>query len=76
MERLHTLSQQLHARRERHPQVSFTFRAEYDARDRRDGQRVRYTGGKLEYYVDERDLPTANEIDAPGLWLARIDLPD
>ena len=24
---------------------------------------------------DERFLPTPNEIDAPGLWLARIDLP-
>jgi putative hydrolase len=24
---------------------------------------------------DERDLPTPNEVDAPGLWLARIDLP-
>ncbi len=24
----------------------------------------------------ERELPTAAEIDAPGLWLARIDLPD
>lgn len=23
-----------------------------------------------------RELPTPNEIDAPGLWLARIDLPD
>jgi putative hydrolase len=27
-------------------------------------------------WADERDLPTPNEIDAPGLWLARIDLPD
>jgi putative hydrolase len=27
-------------------------------------------------WADERDLPTANDIDAPGLWLARIDLPD
>ena len=24
---------------------------------------------------DEQDLPTPNEVDAPGLWLARIDLP-
>ena len=24
----------------------------------------------------ERELPTAAELDAPGLWLARIDLPD
>jgi hypothetical protein len=35
------------------------------SRDRRDGQRVRYTGGKLEYYVDERDLPTL-EWDFPA----------
>jgi len=27
-------------------------------------------------WVSERELPTPNEIDAPGLWLARIDLPD
>jgi putative hydrolase len=27
-------------------------------------------------WESERMLPTANEIDAPGLWLARIDLPD
>jgi putative hydrolase len=27
-------------------------------------------------WEDERMLPTPNEIDAPGLWLARIDLPD
>ncbi|MCU1375281.1 MAG: hypothetical protein JWO68_2567 [Actinomycetia bacterium] len=27
-------------------------------------------------WADESDLPTANDIDAPGLWLARIDLPD
>ena len=25
---------------------------------------------------DERELPTPAEVDAPGLWLARIDLPD
>ena len=24
----------------------------------------------------ERELPTPAELDAPGLWLARIDLPD
>ena len=24
----------------------------------------------------ERELPTPAEIDAPGLWLARIDLPN
>lgn len=27
-------------------------------------------------WSDERNLPTPNEIDAPGLWLARIDLPE
>jgi putative hydrolase len=27
-------------------------------------------------WADERMLPTPNEIDAPGLWLARIDLPE
>jgi putative hydrolase len=26
-------------------------------------------------WSDERNLPTPNEVDAPGLWLARIDLP-
>ncbi|WP_144122915.1 saccharopine dehydrogenase family protein [Catellatospora sichuanensis] len=28
------------------------------SRERRDGRRVRYTGGRLEYFVDERALPT------------------
>ncbi|WP_155372524.1 saccharopine dehydrogenase family protein [Catellatospora vulcania] len=28
------------------------------SRERRDGQRVRYTGGRLEYYVAEQALPT------------------
>jgi hypothetical protein len=27
-------------------------------------------------WVSERELPTPAELDAPGLWLARIDLPD
>src|SRR5438876_9292207 len=27
-------------------------------------------------WSSERELPTAAEIDAPGLWLARIDLPE
>ncbi|MCC5953925.1 MAG: zinc-dependent metalloprotease [Acidimicrobiia bacterium] len=27
-------------------------------------------------WVSERELPTPPEIDAPGLWLARIDLPE
>ncbi|MER5334352.1 saccharopine dehydrogenase NADP-binding domain-containing protein [Micromonospora sp. NPDC002717] len=35
------------------------------SRERRDGRRVRYTGGRLEYYVDECDLPTV-EWDFPA----------
>jgi Saccharopine dehydrogenase NADP binding domain len=35
------------------------------SRERRDGRRVRYTGGRLEYYVDEGDLPTL-EWDFPA----------
>jgi len=35
------------------------------SRERRGGHRVRYTGGRLEYYVDERDLPTL-EWDFPA----------
>ncbi len=27
-------------------------------------------------WASEREMPTPNEVDAPGLWLARIDLPD
>ena len=27
-------------------------------------------------WASERTLPTPNELDAPGLWLARIELPD
>jgi uncharacterized protein (DUF2342 family) len=27
-------------------------------------------------WQSERELPTPAEVDAPGLWLARIDLPD
>jgi putative hydrolase len=27
-------------------------------------------------WKSERELPTPSEVDAPGLWLARIDLPD
>ncbi|TDC39400.1 saccharopine dehydrogenase [Micromonospora sp. 15K316] len=30
------------------------------SRQRRDGRRVRYTGGRLEYYSDESDLPAVN----------------
>jgi hypothetical protein len=36
------------------------------SRDRRDGRRVRYTGGRMEYYAAERDLPTLDwEFPAP-----------
>lgn len=35
------------------------------SRQRRDGRRVRYTGGRLEYYVDGADLPTL-EWDFPA----------
>jgi putative hydrolase len=31
--------------------------------------------GLRRLWADERHLPTPNEVDAPGLWLARIDLP-
>jgi putative hydrolase len=34
------------------------------------------TEGLNRLWTDERMLPTSNELDAPGLWLARIDLPD
>jgi putative hydrolase len=34
------------------------------------------TEGLNRLWTDERMLPTPNELDAPGLWLARIDLPD
>jgi uncharacterized protein (DUF2342 family) len=27
-------------------------------------------------WVSERELPTPAEVDAPGLWLERIDIPD
>ena len=32
--------------------------------------------GLARLWVTERELPTTAEVDAPGLWLARIDLPD
>ncbi|MFC8298377.1 saccharopine dehydrogenase NADP-binding domain-containing protein [Micromonospora orduensis] len=35
------------------------------SRERRDGQRVRYTGGRLEYYASEGDLPSL-EWDFPA----------
>ncbi|MET8911845.1 saccharopine dehydrogenase NADP-binding domain-containing protein [Micromonospora sp. NPDC004551] len=36
------------------------------SRERRDGRRVRYTGGRLEYHLDEGDLPTLEwEFPAP-----------
>jgi putative hydrolase len=31
--------------------------------------------GLARLWTSERELPTPNEVDAPGLWLARIDLP-
>lgn len=34
------------------------------------------TAGLDRLWHSERELPTPAEIDAPGLWLARIDLPD
>jgi len=34
------------------------------------------TDGLVRLWGSARDLPTPAEIDAPGLWLARIDLPD
>jgi hypothetical protein len=40
-----------------HPTAG-TLAAGTVSRDRRDGQRVRYVGGKLEYYVDDAELPT------------------
>lgn len=33
------------------------------------------TEGLFRLWEDERMLPTPNELDAPGLWLARIELP-
>jgi uncharacterized protein (DUF2342 family) len=27
-------------------------------------------------WTDESKVPTRSELEAPGLWLARIDLPD
>jgi putative hydrolase len=32
--------------------------------------------GLARLWQSDRQLPTPNELDAPGLWLARIDLPD
>ncbi|HET7722111.1 MAG TPA: zinc-dependent metalloprotease [Acidimicrobiales bacterium] len=32
--------------------------------------------GLARLWLTERELPTTAEVDAPGLWLARIDLPD
>ena len=32
--------------------------------------------GLARLWASERELPTPAEVDAPGLWLARIDLPD
>jgi putative hydrolase len=32
--------------------------------------------GLARLWITERELPTTSEVDAPGLWLARIDLPE
>ncbi len=32
--------------------------------------------GLARLWTDDRNLPTPAEVDAPGLWLARIDLPE
>jgi hypothetical protein len=40
-----------------HPTAG-TLAAGTVSRERRDGRRVRYAGGRLEYYATERDLPT------------------
>jgi uncharacterized protein (DUF2342 family) len=32
--------------------------------------------GLEQLWRSERELPTPAEVDAPGLWLARIELPD
>jgi len=32
--------------------------------------------GLAKLWESERSLPTPNEVDAPGLWLARIEIPD
>jgi putative hydrolase len=34
------------------------------------------TEGLARLWESDRTLPTRNEVDAPGLWLARIELPD
>jgi saccharopine dehydrogenase-like NADP-dependent oxidoreductase len=47
-----------------HPTAG-TLAAGTVSRERRDGRRVRYTGGRLEYYAAERDLPTL-EWDFPA----------
>jgi uncharacterized protein (DUF2342 family) len=33
-------------------------------------------GGLERLWKSDRELPTPAEVDAPGLWLARIDLPE
>ncbi|MGI5521113.1 saccharopine dehydrogenase family protein [Micromonospora sp. CA-259024] len=48
-----------------HPTAG-TLAAGTVSRERRDGRRVRYTGGRLEYYVGEGDLPRMDwEFPAP-----------
>ncbi|SCG49368.1 saccharopine dehydrogenase family protein [Micromonospora zamorensis] len=42
------------------------------SRERRDGRRVRYTGGRLEYHVDEHDLPSLAWDFPPPLGRRRV----
>lgn len=42
------------------------------SRERRDGRRVRYTGGRLDYHVGEQDLPTLEWDFPPPLGRRRV----
>jgi hypothetical protein len=57
-----------------HP-TSGTLASGAVSRERRDGQRVRYSVGRLEYYVDDRALPTL-EWDFPAPMGTRTVLAD
>ena len=54
--------------------------AHYDRGDARSStasiERGRRRRGLERLWKSERELPTPAEVDAPGLWLARIDLPE
>lgn len=39
-------------------------------------ERVEDSAELEKLWISERELPTPNEIEAPGLWLARIELPE